>query len=423
MDRIATVTLLIELAEKMGLLAAAALVAVLIPPLRNRLLGVGRRRDKLAAVALGLGLAAWGAMLGLDVGGEHINVRAIGVLIAAILGGWKAGALAGLGGGLFYAALVDSETAPWVLAASITDGVLAGIVAERKPAWFEGPRVFFTSIGIQTIHLVVVGIGLLAVGHAARYLPAWPAHLVKLVVNASGVTLFVVVARLVVSREEQAVALVEARAAADSAALEALRRRLEPHFLFNALNVVRATIRLDPMRARELISDLADLYRYLLSHPERAALEAEIDHAQAYLAIERARLGDERLEVLVELPEEVAGLPVPALLLQPLVENAVKHGIARRDGPGRIFLRARLEEDDTMLVIEVEDEASGRPMPPLETGSGIALDTLRRRLSKRYGSQASLGLTPTENGMRASVRIPVADDAPVAGEPTQRRAA
>ncbi|MCZ7677300.1 MAG: hypothetical protein M5U28_00370 [Sandaracinaceae bacterium] len=92
MERTDAATLLIELTEKMGLLAAAALVAVLFPPLRNRLLGLGRRRDKLAAVVLGLGLSAWGAMLGLSVGGEHINVRAIGVLIAAILGGWKAGA-------------------------------------------------------------------------------------------------------------------------------------------------------------------------------------------------------------------------------------------------------------------------------------------------------------------------------------------
>lgn len=411
------VTLLIGLAEKMSLLAAAAVVAVLIPPLRNRLLGVGRRRDKLAAVALGLSLAAWGAMLGFDVGGEHINVRAIGVLIAAILGGWKAGGLAGLGGGLFYATLVDPETAPWVLAASITDGVLAGLVAERKPEWFDGGRVFFTSIGIQAIHLVVVGVGLIAVGHAARYVPAWPAHLVKLVVNASGVTLFVVVARLIVSREEQAVALVEARAAADSAALEALRRRLEPHFLFNALNVVRATIRRDPVRARDLINDLADLYRYLLSHPEEAELEAEMEHAKAYLAIERARLGDERLEVLVELAEDTAKLSVPPLLLQPLVENAVKHGVARRDGPGRVTLRSSIE-DGKWLLIEVEDEATGKPMPPVETGSGIALDTLRQRLARRYGKEASLGLTPTERGMRATVRLPIAE-----GDLLDRRAA
>ena len=385
MERFDAITLVIELCEKMGLLAAAALVAVLFPPLRNRLFGLGRRRDKLAAVALGLGLSAWGAMLGLHVGGEHINVRAIGVLIAAILGGWKSGALAGLGGGLFYAALVDAQTAPWVLAASVTDGILAGVVAQRRPAWFQGWRVFATSVGIQGIHLMVVGLGLIAVGHAARYIPAWPAHLVKLLVVAAGVTLFMTVARMVVSREERGVALVEARAAADAAALESLRRRLEPHFLFNALNVVRATIRRDPARARELVSDLADLYRYLLSHPEEAPLADEVGHACAYLAIERARLGEERVDVSVEIPPELAQVRVPALLLQPLVENAIKHGLARRDGPGRVSLRAHLDGDS--LVLDVEDEASGRSVPPMESGNGIALDNVAHLVESQVGER------------------------------------
>ncbi|MCA9609958.1 MAG: histidine kinase, partial [Myxococcales bacterium] len=176
------------------------------------------------------------------------------------------------------------------------------------------------------------------------------------------------------------------------------------HFLFNALNVVRATIRRDPMRARDLISDLADLYRYLLSHPEEAAVEAEVEHAQAYLAIERARLGDERLEVTTDIDPEVAKLPVPPLLLQPLVENAVKHGVARRDGKGTVTLRARLDGD--AISIEVEDAATGEPMPPTEAGAGIALATLRQRLARRYGAEASLSLTPTAQGMRATVRLP-----------------
>ena len=398
-------TLLVELAEKMGLLAAAALVAVLFPPLRNRLLGVGQRKDKLAALGLGLGLSIWGAMLGIEVMGEDMNVRAIGVLIAAILGGYKAGALAGLGGGLFYASHSDAETAPWVLAASIIDGVLAGIVAERWPRAFHGPRAFVTSVAIQGIHILLVGLGLLAVGHAARYIPAWPAHVVKLGVNAAGVTLFVMVARLVVAREEAAVALVQARAAADAAALESLRRRLEPHFLFNALNALRASIRTSPARARELVSDLADLYRYLLSHPEDATVREEIAHASAYLAIERARLGDDRLRVVTDVDERVAHARVPALLLQPLVENAVKHGIASREDGGTVRVSAR--PDDDGLLVEVEDASTGGAIPVDRDGSGIALRTLEERLSKRFGARASLALVPTETGMRAVVRLPL----------------
>jgi LytS/YehU family sensor histidine kinase len=397
-------TLLVELAEKMGLIAAAALLAVLIPPLRNRLLGVGQRRDKLAAVVLGLGLSIWGAMLGLHVMGEHMNVRAIGVLIAAILGGWKAGALAGLGGGLFYAALVDDGTAPWVLTASVMDGVIAGVVAERKPEWFQGPKAFVTSVGIQTFHLVGVGVGLLAVGHAARYIPAWPAHLVKLVVNAAGVTLFVMVARLVVSREESAIALVEARAAADAASLESLRRRLEPHFLFNALNALRATIRRDPPRARELVSDLSDLYRYLLSHPDDATVREEVSHAESYLAIERARLGEDRLSVRTEIAPEVESDSVPALLLQPLVENAVRHGVGAHTGAGEVTVSAFAEGD--VLVLEVVDRADGDRRPVTEAGSGIALETLERRLCGLYGENASLTLEVRADGATAEVRLP-----------------
>lgn len=411
-------TLLIELAEKMSLLAAAALVAVLFPPLRNRLLGVGRRVDKAAGMILGIALAIWGSMLGITIDGEHINVRAIGVIIAAILGGRKAGALAGLVGGVFSAALGDDQTAPFVVIASVLDGLLAGIVAKRSPHLFQGWRAFATSFGIQTVHLFVVGVALIVIGHAARYIPAWPAHLIKLIVNASGVTLFVVVARLVVAREEAAVALVEARSMADAAALEALRSKLEPHFLFNALNALRATIRKDPVRARELVSDLADLYRYLLSHPHEATVRDEVAHACAYLAIERARLGDERLAVRQAIDPDAAGIAVPALLLQPLVENAVKHGVGAREGAGEVEVRARVEAGQ--LVLEVEDasesDAQSDRASLSETGAGIALATLRERLNKRFGARASLELVPTPRGMIARVTLPAMPAEPAALE-------
>jgi LytS/YehU family sensor histidine kinase len=411
-----TLELLVALTEKMALLAAAAVFAVLFPPLRKRLLGqAGESRDRAFGMLFGTGLSVWGSNLGIEVSGEHINVRAIGVIVAAILGGRKAGALAGLCSGIFMAGRVDDQTAPWVLLASVTDGVVAAIVARRSPAAFRGHRAFFTAIGIQVFHIAVVGLGLMLVGHAQRYLPAWPAHLVKLLVNAAGVTLFVEVSRLVVLREEAALALVKAKAAADQAALESLRRRLEPHFLFNSLNVLRATIRIDPARARELVNNLADLYRYLLSHPEDAPLRDEVAHARAYLEIESARLGDGRLHVTVDLPDALSGVRVPALLLQPLVENAVKHGIGYRTGRGTVGIRARVDDGD--LLIEIEDTSEGPELARValgdddaRPGAGIALKTLRQRLAHLHGRRAKLLLTPSEHGMIASVRLPMARD-------------
>jgi len=398
--------MLVELAEKMSLLAAAALVAVLFPPLRKRILGGGDRRDKLAAAIFGLVLSVWGALLGLEISGEHFNVRAIGVFIAALLGGPKAGLIAGLGGGLFYASRVDHETAPWVLLASVLDGVLAGALAVQRPAWVrDAPRVFIASLAIQAVHIVVVGIALLLVGHAERYVPAWPAHLVKLLVNAAGVALFIAVAQVMISRETQELALTRARADADQAALDSLRRRLEPHFLFNALTAIRATIRKDPDKARDLIADLADLYRYLLSHPDRAPIEKEVDHALDYLAIERARMGDARLHVESHIDPDARGIQVPALLLQPIVENAVKHGIARFAGAGVITVRVKA---DPSLVIEVENTSEGEklPAPERDDGAGIALNTLRERLLRTYGERATLTLDVRESG--ALVRVSIA---------------
>src|SRR5262245_56296457 len=120
-----TLELLAALAEKMALLAAAAVFAVLLPPLRKRLLGQGGEScDKAFGMLFGTALSIWGAMLGLEVGGTHINVRAIGVVVAAMLGGQKAGALAGLSSGIFMASRVEDGTGPWVLLASATDGII-----------------------------------------------------------------------------------------------------------------------------------------------------------------------------------------------------------------------------------------------------------------------------------------------------------
>jgi two-component system, LytTR family, sensor kinase len=398
-------TLSIELAEKMGLLATAALVAVLVPPLRGLLLGVYGRRSRAAAATLGFLLALWGAKLGLHWMDQNINVRGIGIFIAAVLGGWRAGGAAGVLGGIFYVVRVEPDDAPWGILASGMDGLLAGWAMERRPSLFGGgARSFLTACAIQGVHVVVIAVGLLAMGQLGAQLASWPAHLIKVLANAAGISFFVVVVRIVVARQEAAVALVEARAAAESAALEALRRRLEPHFLFNALNTLRAAIRTNPRLARELVADLADLYRYLLTHAEDAPLQDEVDHACAYLAIERARLGEGRITVEQHIDPAVARTRVPALMLQPLVENAVKHGVGLREGPGSIIIRGSREGDT--LHIAVEDRSTGERRAPLDKGSGIALDTLRQRLHKRFRGEAALELTPIDDGMRASVRLP-----------------
>jgi LytS/YehU family sensor histidine kinase len=404
--------LITELFEKLSLIATAGLFSVLVPPLRNRLLGVGRPRDIAVVVIFGLLFSMWGSTMGFEWLGHHLNLRAIGIMIAGILGGPRAGALTGLLGGGQYVLRVHPEGLPWDLVASILDGWLAGRMSVRREKMFVGWRVLGGAAVVQLAGLSVTAVGLGVSG--GNPVLALPSLAVQLVGVAAGVALFVNVALVVISRQEQAVALVEAQAAANAMSLAALRSRLEPHFLFNALNTLRATIRRDPEQARSLVSDLADLYRYLLHHPHDASVMNEVEHACAYLAIERARLGDERLAVQTSVDETVKDTRVPALLLQPIVENAVKHGITPKQGLGKITIRASDLGD--RLRIEVEDEAEGPHHGAPTKGSGVALQTLRKRLTEQYDGAANLKLSSMEHGTLVTLELP--KEAQVGGEQT-----
>jgi len=391
-----------ELFEKLSLIATAGLLGVLVPPLRNRLLGVGQPRDIGVAVVYGLLLSLWGSTMGFEWLGHHLNLRAVGIMIAGILGGPRAGALTGLLGGGFYVLRVVPAEFPWAIIASVLDGWLAGWMSVRWKRMFVGWRVLGVAALVQVPGLTLAGAGLASSG--SNLMHSLPSLAVQLVGVAAGVALFVNVAWVVISRQEQAVALVQAQAAANALSLTALRSRLEPHFLFNVLNTLRATIRRDPDQARAMVSDLADLYRYLLHHPDDASVIDEVDHACAYLAIEKVRLGNERLAVLTSVDQSVRDVRIPALLLQPLVENAVKHGIIPKQGLGKITIRA--SDLGERLRIEVEDEANGPHHGMPTKGSGLALQTLRKRLEQQYDGKANLHLSSLEHGTLVTVELP-----------------
>jgi two-component system, LytTR family, sensor kinase len=320
-----------------------------------------------------------------------------------LLGGARTGLLTGLFAGLFYVYRVEPSLGLVGVVATVLEGGLAGWIVDKRPQWLSGWRTFGTACLVQVARALFLGVYLAATGDLARRVEMVPALLVQMAGVAAGLTFWIFSARVVLAREEAAVALVEARAAADHFALEALRRRLKPHFLFNALNTLRATIRRDPTSARDLVSDLSDLYRYLLNHPEDAPVSSEVDHACAYLAIEKARLGEGRLVVETDVHDDVKRARVPALTLQPLVENAVKHGVGAHES-GVVRIEARRE--GRSLIVEVHDQSEGEHLGKLEAGHGIALKTLRERLTKRFGESATLELLPKERGTIARVTLP-----------------
>ena len=184
----------------------------------------------------------------------------------------------------------------------------------------------------------------------------------------------------------------EHRMRAAEARLQALTMQLRPHFLFNTLNAIAELIHEDPDAAERMVGRLADLLRTTLETDGSAEvpLATELELVQRYLEIEAVRFQD-RLRVRWEVATETRGAAVPAMILLPLVENAVRHGVAARPGPGQLGIRAR--RDDGTLRVEVWDDGPGLDEDGARTpGQGIGLANTRARLLQLYGPSHRLEL-------------------------------
>jgi two-component sensor histidine kinase len=193
--------------------------------------------------------------------------------------------------------------------------------------------------------------------------------------------------------------------------LQALRARLQPHFLFNTLHTIRALVRREPDQAADAIERLGGLLRYVVDLEGRESdlvpLREELVFARAYLELERIRLG-ERMVVEESIDPHALDVPIPALTLQPLLENAIRHGIAPRARGGTIRLVVR--RAGAVIEIVVEDDGVGADEPP-ENGAGVGLSTVRRRIASRYDGDARFEVTTRPGaGFRIDVRLPVEAD-------------
>ncbi|MGQ0646369.1 MAG: sensor histidine kinase [Gemmatimonadaceae bacterium] len=223
-------------------------------------------------------------------------------------------------------------------------------------------------------------------------------------------------------REAQAARL---NAQLAEARLQALRMQLNPHFLFNSLNAVTVLIRDGNTRlAAPMLELLSDVLRQVLrtDRGHEVPLSEEIQVTERYLAIEQIRFSD-RLRPGFDVAPGIASALVPSLLLQPLVENALRHGIAKRTDAGRVQVTARRVGDE--LHLTVEDDGPG--LSEEEIREGVGLSNIRERLQTMYGSRASLVLMPLPGGgTRVTVTLPYAEagatddkarDAPSEGSP------
>jgi signal transduction histidine kinase len=269
------------------------------------------------------------------------------------------------------------------------------------------------------LYFVLLGLTAIALQQlSAAALPAWLARRpALLVLTITAFWKYWVIVGLIHGVEYARLYAREHRAASElreqltAAQLHQLKARLQPHFLFNALNGIAVLMRDEPERARTMLVRLSQLLRSVIDAGDEQVvpLRDEMRLVEQYLELQQMRLGD-RLGVTLDVSPEAAPLPVPHFLIQPLVENAVQHGVSRSERGGAVTIRAR--RDDSHLVIEVVDVPADRTGPVADSpGAGIGLPTTRERLDRLYGTDYGFSIEPgDEGGTRVRLRIP--DGAP-----------
>jgi two-component system LytT family sensor kinase len=211
--------------------------------------------------------------------------------------------------------------------------------------------------------------------------------------------------------EEQGRLLLEAR-------LDALQRQINPHFLFNTLNSITSLVRSQPELAREMIVKLANILRVLLKDREAfLPLREELQFTDDYLDIEVVRFGN-KLKVVKEIADDTLDIVVPGMLLQPLIENSIKHGLEPRISGGTVTLRSRIT-DEGVLMVEVEDDGVGmgpegndasRVSGLVRPGTGIGVRNVRERMEVLYGDLATVEINSRPGrGTKVTLLMPILD--------------
>lgn len=384
-------------------------------------------RDRVEfGIILGI-ISAASAWSRVRLGYTGADLAVVVPLLTGLVMGWNAGLVAGLIGGIIPFAHGEWLSLPMQTALGASAGLARRLFAEPTALWMFSPVPFGDTLqswrrwrkeGVLDPRLLVLVVGTFSevsrtevarfAGHGwlFSYAPHDPVsyYLVILAcLTCVGVSLRIWnTPRIDAHIRRQEALLAEAR-------FDALRSQINPHFLFNTLNTIVALVRTEPEQARAIILKLSTILRHLLySRADVSTLKAELDLVDDYLGIEQMRFGKDRLQVAHEVAPEALEAQVPTMLLQPLVENAIKHGIAPKESGGTITIRARVA--GLVLDLAVEDNGAGMSPAAAEDSlrRGIGLSNVRERLASLYGDDFSMDLHSAPGaGTLVRIRIPL----------------
>jgi two-component system LytT family sensor kinase len=356
---------------------------------------------------------------------EFADLMAEGSFLLGLLGGLVVGPLGGTIVSLPAFFHHEWLAAPVAAMAGLMGGLIRQAIPNKEDIWSFGPFTFLnfpkwltrmvrrSSVGWEVLPLagcVGLEVGRLLLGHSlpSRWLFIIDARnwwSVLLLMLATVMTVAVPIkiwnnTRIEMNLEQHQQLLLKAR-------MDALTSQINPHFLFNTLNTVASLIRYDPDQARVVVLKLGNILRRLLrKHETFVALQEELNFIDDYLDIEVARFGRDNLQIFKHVDQNTLDAFVPSMLLQPIIENSLKHGLAAKLAGGQITIRTSLS--DGRLAIEVEDNGAGIPeerMPQVYV-DGIGISNVHERLRVLYGNDFELKIS-SRQGAGTLIRIEV----------------
>jgi two-component system LytT family sensor kinase len=419
--------LLLALVLKVGW--AAALAALLVRFRSFRKLVFTEQRDSDQKVMLLLFLVpplAVGIMLRLVAGYRFFDLSLEGSFLMGLIGGRIVGLLGGSLISLLPFGFHEWLSAPMAALVGLLAGMIRELIPEKEDVWHFGPFLFlsipkwlwklvrhgqsnramlplFACAAFEVGRIELAGV---VPSHWLFSIQSSNGGYMALVVLSSVMCVAMAVkiwnnTRIEMNLEQNQQLLLKAR-------MDALTRQINPHFLFNTLNTVSSLIRFDPDMARGVVLKLSNILRRLLrKHETFVPLRDELDFIDDYLDIEVIRFGRDKLQIFKDIDEETLDAFVPSMLLQPIVENAIKHGLAPRLAGGQIHLRTHRR--DGRLTIEIEDNGMGMsPERLLDVyGGGIGISNVHERLRLLYGDQFAMDIRSREGeGTQIRIEIP-----------------
>lgn len=395
--------LMLNMLERMALITVFTYIILKTSIMKYLVKDEYNRRDKMIIIILFSILSILGTYFGIYITDNSLaNSRPIGAIVAGYLGGPAVGVIVGSIGGLHRYSL-GGFTALACALSTVAEGAIGG--GFRK--LFKNKGLSPTIAGLSAILAEITQMIIILIFskdlNAAIELEKTIA-LSMIVINPIGVFLIITAidsSKRLVDGEVKLLKLKEENKIAE---LKALKAQIEPHFLFNALNVIGAYCRTDGEKAKELILNLSNYFRSTLEiEGDFSTLERELVLIKAYVAIEEARFLN-RLVVKFEIDENLLNMKFPILLLQPIVENSIKHGILKKIDGGIVSIN--IEDKENKVLVKISDNGVGFENAEKSQSTGIGISNINNRLKLLYGEKYKLDILSSNSGSSVSFFIP-----------------